>query len=112
MTRTIPATVFTCVLALGVSSEHLIAQTGGAAAPQEQERKVNVAGQVAHPGTYDVKQAMTVGQAIAQAGGLTPKADGSKIQLTRLAYGKLKTTSVKPGHRVQPGDKIVVESKP
>ena len=112
MTRTMSAAVFTCALALGVSSEHLAAQTSGAAAAQEQEKKVSVSGQVANPGTYDVKQAMTVGQAIAQAGGLTPKANGSRILLTRMAYGKLKTTTVKPGHRVQPGDKIVVEPKP
>jgi polysaccharide export outer membrane protein len=109
MTRTISAAVFACALTLGVCSEHLTAQTGGAAAAQEQ--KVSISGPVANPGAYDVKPGMTVGQAIAQAGGMTPKAGGSRILLTRLAYGKLKTTSVKPGHRVQPGDKIVVESK-
>jgi polysaccharide export outer membrane protein len=106
------AAVFTCALALGVSSEHMSARAGGVITAQEQEKKVSISGEVANPGTYEVKAPMTVGEAIAQAGGLTPKANGRRILLTRMAYGKLKTTSVKRGHQVQPGDKIVVESKP
>ena len=110
MTKGLSAAVFACALALGVSPEHVTARA--VAINVAPEQTFTISGHVANPGTYDVKEGLTVQQAIAQAGGLTPNAGRTRILLTRLTYGKLKTTSVKPGHRVQPGDKIVVESKP
>ena len=110
MTRGIVATLFACGLALAVSSAHAMARTGTGIVVSEETYTVQ--GQVASPGTYEFKTGLTVGQAIAQAGGMTGQPGTVRIRLTRTMYGKPSTTTVNSGKSVRPGDTIVVERKP
>jgi polysaccharide export outer membrane protein len=82
-------------------------------------RKVFVTGRVTTPGTYDLKQAVTVLQAIALAGGLTEYADAKNITVLRTRNGKTevlkfnyrdvaKGKSLDQNVQLLPGDTIVV----
>lgn len=109
MMKTIAVVAF--ALGLGVLAQP--ASAGSSRLPsQDPERTFVVTGQVSSPGAYAVKHGMTVEQAIAEAGGIAAKGKKTRIMLTRRAYGQLRTTLVKAGHGVRPGDKIaVVEAK-
>lgn len=63
-----------------------------------------ISGQVNAPGSFPVKSGLTVGQAIARAGGLTASGSDKKVQVTR-AGKKVKLDSAA---KVEPGDVLVV----
>lgn len=82
-------------------------------------RKVFVTGRVAEPGTFDLRSAMTVMQAIAMAGGLTEYADAKNITVLRKKAGqpqvlKFNYRDVANGKKLEqnvallPGDTVVV----
>lgn len=94
-------------------SMRLIATSGGNADPMiNPGDKVFVApaqifyiyGQVSAPGTYPVDAGMSVRQALARGGGLTPVGSSKKIKITR-GDRELK---VGLDEKIQPGDTIVV----
>ncbi len=83
-------------------------------------RKVTIIGQVAKPGSYALLPGMTMIQAISQAGGLTPVASGSHVNLTRKTEKGQKTVEVdveaisegkSPDVPLQAGDQIYVHER-
>ncbi|PKF50695.1 capsular biosynthesis protein [Enterovibrio nigricans] len=73
-----------------------------------QFRKFYVNGEVNHPGGYDFQPGLTVGKAIAIAGGFTDRASRNKIQKTEAKNGDTHK-NVGLSQAVSPGDIIVVE---
>ena len=72
-------------------------------------QQVYVYGEVIRPGAYRLEPGMTVMQALAQAGGFSPKADKSDIELQRKAKnGELEKQEVKLTHALQAEDVIFV----
>ncbi|WP_354298109.1 SLBB domain-containing protein [Phenylobacterium koreense] len=63
-----------------------------------------ISGQVNSPGTYAVKQGLTIAQAIARGGGLTQSGSDRKVSVTREGK-KIKLDS---SAAVEPGDVVVV----
>lgn len=63
-----------------------------------------ISGQVVSPGTYPVTADLTVGQAIARGGGLSPSGSDKRVQVTRKGV----KTKVDPSSKVEAGDVIVV----
>lgn len=63
-----------------------------------------ISGQVNSPGTYSVRQDLTVGQAIARGGGLTQSGSDRKVSVTRGG----KKIKLDPSAKVEPGDVLVV----
>jgi polysaccharide export outer membrane protein len=80
--------------------------------------KVYIIGSVARPGTYPLRGSMTVLQALALAGGMTPFADTGSIRIVRTAGGRQKMRKVNYGQMIgadgrgnyllKSGDTIVV----
>jgi polysaccharide biosynthesis/export protein len=69
-----------------------------------------VYGEVTTPGMYRVEPGMTVIQAIARAGGVTPRGSERRIYLKRtIKDGQYQTIRPKPGDPVQPEDIIRVK---
>lgn len=67
-------------------------------------------GEVATPSMYRIERGMTVIQAIARAGGVTPRGSERRVQIKRTdANGKDIVISAKPGDLVQPNDVIRVK---
>ncbi|MBU1125006.1 MAG: SLBB domain-containing protein, partial [Candidatus Omnitrophica bacterium] len=56
--------------------------------------QVFIFGQVAKPGSYDMKGNLTVTQAIAMAGGFTDTADTTKVKINRVTKGKKESFEV------------------
>lgn len=54
-------------------------------------KKVTIYGQVQHPGTVNYVEAMTIIQAVSQAGGLTAMADRAHTRISRVKDGKAET---------------------
>ncbi len=85
------------------------------AAPKETPRTVRVAGQVVTPGSYDMKDGMTLEDLIIAAGRLTPLADVERVELRRsgstprqinmLHQQKLGLEGLV---RLEPGDEIFI----
>lgn len=73
-----------------------------------QFRKFYVNGEVHHPGGYDYQPGLTIGKAIAIAGGFTDRASRKKIQQTEAKTGNTEK-NVGLSKAVGPGDIIVVE---
>jgi polysaccharide export outer membrane protein len=82
-------------------------------------RKIFVTGRVADPGTFDMRSAVTVMQAIALAGGLTDYADPKNITVLRKRNGQTqvlkfnyrdvaKGKNLEQNVALQPGDTVVV----
>ncbi len=71
----------------------------------------SIAGEVITPGRYRIEPGMTVMQAIARAGGITPRGSERRVQLRRpdKQPGQYQTLHPKPGEPVQAGDIIVVK---
>ncbi|MBE7942326.1 MULTISPECIES: polysaccharide export protein EpsE [Ramlibacter] len=66
-------------------------------------------GEAQRPGTYRVERGMTVMQAIAAGGGITPRGSESRVRLTRNGPdGKPQEMSPKLTDPVQPGDVLFV----
>jgi len=85
---------------------------------QVNSKRVFMIGQVGHVGPIMISPGMTVLQAIASAGGLTPYANGKKIYILRGPQGAQKKipfnykTALRDGNQqgvaLEPGDTIVV----
>ena len=75
--------------------------------------KFFVSGFVKTPGSYPLQLNMTVGQAIAQAGGLTERGSNRGITISRKdKNGKeIKVENVKPQDPVKAGDMIIVRQR-
>ncbi|CZF83419.1 Polysaccharide biosynthesis/export protein [Grimontia celer] len=73
-----------------------------------QFRKFYVNGEVHHPGGYDYQPGLTIGKAIAIAGGFTDRASRNKIQQTEAKSGRTEN-NVGLSKSVGPGDIIVVD---
>lgn len=73
-------------------------------------KAVLVNGEVTTPGSYRLVHGMTVAQAIASAGGITPRGSERRIELKRLGPdGNYIAIRPKPGDSVQPDDIIRVK---
>lgn len=72
-----------------------------------------ISGQVKQAGAFPVSPGLTVGQAIALGGGLTPRGTLSRISVTRkdASGAPVKVNSVKQGTPVLPGDLISVGTR-
>jgi len=86
--------------------------------PREiQSRRINVIGQVQHPGTFPFEPNMTIVRAITAAGGFTGIADQHRVRLTRRTRRGRETYVIPVDHiadgrianiAVAPGDIIMV----
>ena len=68
-------------------------------------------GEVGVAGQYDYVPGMTIQQAIAVAGGFTPRADKSSVQVTRSIAGAVATATLYLSDPVAPGDTIYVRER-
>ena len=66
-------------------------------------------GEVTAPNKYRVEQDMTVIQAIARAGGVTPRGSERRVDIKRLVEGKYVTVKAKLNDPVKPDDVIHVK---
>ena len=66
-------------------------------------------GEVTAPNKYRVERDMTVVQAIARAGGVTPRGSERRVDIKRLVDGKYVTVKAKLNDPVQPDDVIHVK---
>jgi protein involved in polysaccharide export with SLBB domain len=83
-------------------------------------RHITLLGQVAKPGSFPLLSGMSLIQAISQAGGLTPVASASHVNLTRKTAGKQQTVEIDVGAIIdgqapdiplQAGDQIYVHER-
>jgi polysaccharide export outer membrane protein len=72
-----------------------------------------ISGEVSKAGAYPLAPGLTIGQAVALGGGLTPRGSASRISVTRndAAGNPVKVKSVKQNVPVQAGDLIVVGAR-
>ena len=68
-------------------------------------------GEVNAAGQYPYVPGLTVQQAVAIAGGFTPRADTTAVQVTRSADGQIATAVLPLGDAVLPGDTIYVRER-
>jgi polysaccharide export outer membrane protein len=68
-------------------------------------------GEVSAAGQYDYVPGMTVQQAIAVAGGFTPRADKYTVQVTRSVAGRVHTAVLLLTDPVAPGDTLYVRER-
>ena len=74
----------------------------------QSERFFFIAGHVERPGKYRFIEHMTVMQAIATAGVITPEGSMSDLSVKRLVDGKVRQVVVKPPDPVLPEDTVLV----
>jgi polysaccharide export outer membrane protein len=77
----------------------------------DQYRPVFIMGEVGAPGQYSYVPSMTVQQAIAVAGGFTPRAKQSLVDITRQIDGHVMTGSVSTSDPLMPGDTVYVRER-
>jgi polysaccharide export outer membrane protein len=77
----------------------------------EQYRPFFILGEVTNPGQYPYVANMTVETAIAIAGGFAPRADKSKVEITRNTPGQQMRGNVPLNYPLNPGDTIVVPER-
>lgn len=77
----------------------------------EAYRPFFVLGEVTTAGQYPFINAMTVQNAVAVAGGFSPRASKSYADLTRVIEGAPYTYSVPLTHPVQPGDTVTIRER-
>jgi polysaccharide export outer membrane protein len=77
----------------------------------ETYRPFFILGEVTAPGQYAYVPRMTVEKAVAIAGGFTPRAYRSDIEIERPATGGVMRQAVLPIAPVRPGDTIVVKER-
>lgn len=65
-------------------------------------------GEVTAAGQYPYVPGMTVQQAVAIAGGFTPRANTTAVQVTRSVDGRVRTAMLSLGDAIRPGDTIYV----
>ena len=77
-------------------------------------RRIRITGEVQSPGLYPVDPTMTVADAVAQAGGVTPLGDAGKIQLWRdgeVIVTGLTTSTAIGESPIRSGDQIIVPER-
>ena len=77
----------------------------------EAHRPFFIHGEVGNPGQYLYVANMTVQNAVAIAGGFGPRADMSKVTLTRGMGGQTTNAAVGLNHPVRPGDTLRIGKK-
>jgi polysaccharide export outer membrane protein len=77
----------------------------------EAYRPFFILGEVTNPGQYPYVANMTAETAIAIAGGFAPRAQKSKVELTRNAPGQQMKGDVPLGFPLRPGDTVVVKER-
>jgi polysaccharide biosynthesis/export protein len=77
----------------------------------EQYRPFFVLGEVNASGQFPYINAMTVQNAIAVAGGFSPRANRNYAELTRVMRGEIVTVSVPINTPMKPGDTIVIKER-
>ncbi len=70
-----------------------------------------VMGEVTAAGQYPYVPGMTVQQAVAIAGGFTPRADVYSVQVTRSVDGEIGTAMLPLADAIRPGDTIYVRER-
>jgi polysaccharide export outer membrane protein len=70
-----------------------------------------ISGEVQKGGSYPIEPNLTVGRAIAIAGGLTPRGSSGRVKVTRNENATDRTFKAKSGEPVKPRDLIVVGSR-
>jgi len=89
--------------------------TGPAPRPTQetkQESTFSVFGLVESPGRYDWSAGMTVGRAVAAAGGYADGGSPDELQIQRMVEGRLVSRAVTENDPVQPDDVIMVRGTP
>jgi polysaccharide export outer membrane protein len=77
----------------------------------ERYRPFYALGEVGAAGQYSYVPGMTVQQAIATAGGFTPRADKTSFQVTRSYGGQVETARLTLSDPIWPGDTIYVRER-
>jgi polysaccharide biosynthesis/export protein len=77
----------------------------------EAYRPFFILGEVTTPGQYPYIYGMTVENAVAVAGGFTPRGYRGDVALTRVIDGRQVTGDVPPSQLIRPGDTIVVHER-
>ena len=93
--------------ALPSRNEPAAASTQDAAA----ESTFSIFGLVETPGRYDWSAGMTVGRAVAAAGGYADGGSPDELQIQRMVDGRLVSRVVAEDHPVQPDDVIMVRGR-
>ncbi|MBX9740815.1 MAG: polysaccharide export protein [Beijerinckiaceae bacterium] len=70
-----------------------------------------ILGEVTTAGQYPYISGMTVQNAIAVAGGFTPRAAKSTVDLTRVVRGQSLTASVPVTEKIRPGDTVTIRER-
>jgi polysaccharide biosynthesis/export protein len=68
-------------------------------------------GEVGTPGQFAFLPGMTIQQAIAVAGGFTPRADKYSVEVTRSYGGRVESARLKLSDPVMPGDTLYVRER-
>ncbi len=74
-------------------------------------RPLFIMGEVTNAGQYPYVPGMTVQTAVAIAGGFTPRAQKSDVDVTRQVNGKVTTLRLLPTQPVNPGDTINIRER-
>jgi polysaccharide biosynthesis/export protein len=77
----------------------------------ETYRPFFVLGEITTPGQFPFVPGMTAENAVAIAGGFTPRAYRYQVELHRLINGQLMRATVPLDYRVRPGDTILVSER-
>jgi len=93
--------------AKGAMPEQLL--RGGDSIVVPRAEQFYIYGEVTAPNKYRVEQDMTVVQAIARAGGVTPRGSERRVDIKRLVDGKYVTVKAKLNDPVKPDDVIHVK---
>ncbi|HVY20040.1 MAG TPA: polysaccharide biosynthesis/export family protein [Bauldia sp.] len=68
-------------------------------------------GEVGNPGQFAFLPGMTVQQAIAVAGGFTPRADKFTVEVTRSYGGRVESAQLKLSDPIMPGDTLYIRER-
>jgi polysaccharide export outer membrane protein len=77
----------------------------------ETYRPFFVLGEITTPGQFAFVPGMTVENAVAIAGGFTPRANRHQVELHRLIHGQVMRATVPLDYWVRPGDTILVSER-
>jgi polysaccharide export outer membrane protein len=77
----------------------------------ETYRPFFIMGEITAGGQFPFVTGMTVQNAVAIAGGFTPRANRWNVEVTRKVNGQLYRADVPLTHRLQPGDTVVVRER-
>lgn len=70
-----------------------------------------VSGEVSRSGSYTLEPGLTVGRAIAMAGGLSPRGSRNRVKITRMTPEGERQIKADSDEPVQPGDLIVIGAR-